>query len=203
MTNEICIDLECIPSQNPGKEMLEIARLKCARKRGENKNIETYCSLTPEFGQIICIGLKTGSNDSKDPVILSGSEKDILETFWALMFDHAGARIVGFNSKNFDIPYILKRSAILGIPPSAKLSTRKYDTQSHYDLLEVLSNFGSSEYLSLSAYCKIFSIPHNDKISGADTHELWKSGNLAAIEKHCRDDIISTWQLYNRIKHYF
>lgn len=196
---EICVDIETVPNMQLPKEILDIAAQKMNSKRSGNKDILRFQSLTPEFGQIIAIGVMKDDYT----VVYTGPEKEILELFWSSMLEAKSARIVTFNGKSFDIPYIKKRSAILGIPPSAPLSTRRYYTDSHFDLMECLSNFGTSDYMSLSAYCKIFAIPHDDSVSGGDVFALWKAGNIEAIKAHCAADVKATHGLYLRIKDYF
>lgn len=196
--NELVIDLESIPNMQLPKEILDIAAQKMNSKRSGNKDILRFQSLTPEFGQIITIGVMRNEYIS----VFTGDERKVLESFWSAMFEPY-TRIVGFNSKGFDIPYIKKRSAILGITPSFPPSTRRYDTERHFDCMEVLSNFGANDYMSLSAYCKIFSIPYNDEISGADIFSLWKKGDIENIKKHCAADVKAIWELYQKIKDFF
>ncbi len=201
--NEIVIDIETVPGKL-GPEIMEIANQRCARKRGDNKDIYRYCSLNPEFGQICCLGIGTGE---KIATLAGMPEKDILEGFWTLMREKASdkrdTKFVTFNGKGFDIPFIIKRSAFLGIPPTVKISTRRYDTQFHFDCLEVLSNYFQGEIFSLKHYCQMFGIENHDDADGGDIYSLWLKGDKAAIEKHCAADVLATLALYQKIRGYY
>lgn len=208
MTNEIVIDIETIPYQNLSRELLSIAEQKIARKKGDNRDIDKFCSLNAEFGQIVCIGIGSVLDEAKPPHFAvftkkGNNEREILEYFWNALFEAKNTKIITFNGKGFDIPYILKRSAILGVLPSMKISTRRYDTMQHFDVMETLTNFFQGEMFSLGTYCKLYGIAHDDSVSGGDVFALWKAGNIEAIKAHCTADVQATWELYQKIKNYF
>lgn len=203
MVNEIVIDIETIPCQGLSTELTEIANQKCAKKRTGNNDFTKFCSLDPHFGQICCIGIGI---DDKIATLAYMPEIDILSAFWELMFDKANnAKFVTFNGKSFDVPFIIKRSAVHGLLPTAKISTRKYDTSFHFDCMEVLADFSNdySKVVSLKTACKIYGIPHNDETSGSDVYSLFMQGKIKEIEQHCAADIKATQQLYQKLKYYF
>jgi predicted PolB exonuclease-like 3'-5' exonuclease len=201
--NEICIDIETIPQQGLSNELTEIANQKIAKKREGNNDFVKFCSLDPHFGEICCIGIGIGINVA---TIAAVPEKEILEAFWRIMEQRAlYPRFITFNGKNFDFPFIIKRSAINGIMPTVRIVTRKYDTQFHFDCMEVLADFSSSfdKMVSLRNACKIYGIPNDDNSSGGDIYGLFMKGQIKEIEKHCAADVKATMQLYEKLKHYF
>lgn len=204
MTNEIVIDIETIPNQNISREILSVAEQKIARKKGANNDINKFCSLNAEFGQVVCVGLGEMVGDKFSVVTRSGEdEKEILKFFWSYLRESRDVKITTFNGKGFDIPFILKRSAILEVLLPVKISTRRYDTLQHFDVMEVLTNYFQGEMFSLGTYCKLYSVAHDDSVSGADVFALWQAGNVEAIKAHCAADVKSTWELYQKIKNYF
>src|SRR5690606_36492537 len=72
--------------------------------------------------------------------IYRGSEKEILQEFWCYVAQFAGT-VITFNGRSFDGPFLMLRSAILGIAPSRNLVPFRYSFQQHCDLLEVLTFF--------------------------------------------------------------
>lgn len=204
--NEIVVDIETIPGKL-GPEATKIANERCARKRGDNKDIYRYCSLRPEFGCIVAIGIGGAANLYENGIgVITGDERKILSQFWGLMNALKDFKMVTFNGKSFDVPYIIKRSAFLGIPPSVRISTRRYDTQFHFDCLEVLTNYfqsDKSDRFSLKDYCQMFGIENRDDTDGGDIYPLWLKGDIAAIEKHCASDVQATLALYQKIKGYY
>ena len=81
-------------------------------------------------------------------------------------------KIITFNGKSFDIPFIKIRAAILGIqiPP---LSSRKYETDRHFDVREILTNFGANQKGTLKEWSIVFGC-EPPKDSGKDIHLLTK-----------------------------
>jgi hypothetical protein len=80
-------------------------------------------STTPEFCSIAAFGFAV---DDDDPVAMMATneaeEREILELFWKLA---ARADLLcGFNVVGFDLPVILARSAILGVPSSCTFDLR-------------------------------------------------------------------------------
>ena len=72
---------------------------------------------------------------------ISGDERRVLEKFWEYIvkFDD----FVTFNGRSFDCPFVMMRSAMLGIKPSRDLMAgTRYSMTHHVDLLEELTYHG-------------------------------------------------------------
>ncbi len=200
--NYIVIDIETIVNPALSDWFKEYILERTDKKRGENKgNIDKYCQINcAEAGKIFCIGL--GVN-GKEFLILKGNEFDVLRVFWDYMKGCLGYRIVGFNSKNLDIPYIKKRSCILGIENyGIDIPTRKYDIHHHYDILEVLSNFNMGEVHALSVYCKMYDVEYNNIDDGSHILSLYQAGKYDEIYTKCLNDVKATDALYRKIYAY-
>ena len=199
--NYIVLDIETIVNPSLPDWTTEYINSRIEKKRGSNKDANKYCQINaPEFGSIFCIGL--GIN-GKEFLILKGTETDVLRIFWEYMKGCLGYRIVGFNSKNFDISYIKKRSCILGIENyGIDIPTRKYDTHHHYDILEVLSNFNIGDAHALSVYCKMYGIEYNNVDDGGHILSLYQEGKYDEIYTKCLNDVKATDALYRKIYAY-
>ncbi len=201
--NYIVLDIETIPNINLPDWFKEYILKKTETKRGDNKgNIDKYCQVNcPEAGHVFCIAL--GVN-GKNFVVLKGTEEEVLRVFWDYIKACIGYRIVGFSSKSFDIPWINKRSCLLGIDNfDIHIPTRKYDTNNHYDLLEVLTNFGSNEYHTLEKFCQMYGVVYENTENGGDLLVHYKAGEYDKIYTKCLNDIKATDLLYNKILKYF
>lgn len=196
--NYITLDIETIPNPILPDWFKEYINIRIEKKRGDNKDVNKYCQVScPEAGQIFCIVL--GINGTEF-ILLKGTEYDILCSFWKYMKEFLGYRIVGFNSKNFDILYIKKRSCILGVETfNIDIPTRKYEKFHHYDILEVLSNFGTSESHTLEAYCKMYNVPYDNIDDGNKILSLYQAGKYDEIYTKCLNDVKATDKLYNKI----
>ena len=67
------------------------------------------------FGINQVISTKTNSEDRDDFVNQVASEKEMIEEFVKLIKDNNVDIIVGYNSDNFDFPYLKERAKILGV----------------------------------------------------------------------------------------
>ena len=90
-------------------------------------------------------------------------ETDLLQQFWE--FAPKYDRVVTFNGRGFDVPFLYLRSALLNVPISRKdwLGYR-YAFEPHCDLADQLTFYGVSgrdgaaRKFNLDFYCKVFGI---------------------------------------------
>jgi DNA polymerase elongation subunit (family B) len=124
------------------------------------------------------------------------TETEILKSFWKII--EVTDQVVTFNGRNFDIPFLMMRSAMLRIKPSKNLVGRRYDKKSHIDLLEQFTFYGLTRKFNLDFYCNAFGIesPKTKEISGMEVKNLYEAGRLKDIAIYCSRDIYATYQLY-------
>jgi len=124
------------------------------------------------------------------------SETEMLESFWRII--EVTDNVITFNGRNFDIPFLMIRSAMLKIKPSRNLIGRRYDTSSHIDLLDQFTFYGLTRKFNLDFYCQSFGIesPKTKEISGMEVKNLYEAGRLKDIAIYCSRDIYATYQLY-------
>ncbi|HBT80505.1 MAG TPA: hypothetical protein DEB13_01010 [Candidatus Yanofskybacteria bacterium] len=131
------------------------------------------------------------------------NEKEILKKFWDLATHYD--LFVSFNGHSFDVPFIMIRSAILKIKPTINLMHNRYAKQPHFDLLDVLSNFGAARWRkNLHMWCQGFGIesPKAEGVSVDDVAGLFKSKEYLKIAKYCYGDIVATGKLYEHWNKY-
>ena len=95
-------------------------------------------------------------------------EREILVKFWE--FVSRVDQLISFNGRGFDVPFLLLRSAMLGVKPSKKLMGNRFDSSGHLDLLEQLSFYGGFRRFNLDFYCHGFGIktPKSKDVSGSE-----------------------------------
>jgi len=172
-----------------------------------------YLSLYPLTAKVVAIGMLNTEtehsmvlfegNDTKEwqseetgVKYSSYSEAEMLTLFWE--YAKKADSVVSFNGRNFDIPFLMIRSAILKIKPSRNFIKKRYDNKSHIDLLEVLTNYGTTKKFNLDFYCKSFGIesPKSHGVSGMDVKQLYAAGKIEEIATYCAHDVEATFQLY-------
>jgi len=135
------------------------------------------------------------------------SEADMLSRFWELA--KGAVEFIGFNSRGFDAPFIMVRSAVHGIRPTVDLMSDRYGRfgAKHTDLYDQLSFYGASRFAhgSLHMWCRALGIksPKEGEVKGEDVSDLFREGKFLDIAKYNMGDIIATKELYDRWVKYF
>lgn len=127
----------------------------------------------------------------------SGTEEDVLGEFWDVVKRYD--RLVTFNGRMFDCPFVMLRSAILGVRPSRNLMGNRY-AKDMVDLLEQLSFYGATRKFNLDFYCRSFGIesPKAGGITGLDMNKLFAAGQHREIARYCLGDCRATVELYKK-----
>ncbi len=123
-------------------------------------------------------------------------EQEMFQSFWKII--ELADRIVTFNGRNFDAPFLMLRSAMLKIKPSKNLIRNRYDTSFHIDLLDQFTFYGLTRKFNLDFYCNAFGIesPKSKGISGMDVKSLYDAGKVKEIAIYCGKDILATYELF-------
>ncbi|MFZ4621788.1 MAG: ribonuclease H-like domain-containing protein [Bacteroidota bacterium] len=129
---------------------------------------------------------------------VSGTEEEILREFWKIIPKYD--QFITFNGRGFDCPFLMLRSAKLGIPITKNLMPYRYDSDIHCDLLEQLTYYQVTRRFSLDFYCKSFGIesPKSKGISGLDMRKLVEEQRYRDIAEYCFGDVLATAQLHQR-----
>lgn len=196
--------------------------IKFAEDETEEKEIKERLGFSPLTGEIVAIGIlnpetnkgavylrtnneKLTTNDIEDGITIeTGSEKEILEKFWetAKKYNY----FISFNGRGFDVPFLMIRSAILGIKPSKNLmsnrylSLQKYDAV-HVDLFDQLNFYGAVwKKFNLHMWTKAFGIksPKEEGITGEDVNRIYKERKFLDIARYNLGDLKATKELYEK-----
>lgn len=129
-------------------------------------------------------------------------ESEMLSNFWRVVKEYN--RVISFNGRGFDVPFLMLRSALLKIKPTKNLMGNRFDVVNHLDLLEQLTFYGSFRKFNLDFYCHSFGIisPKSKGVSGIDVKVLYESGKIREIAEYCGDDIKATLDLFNHWNEY-
>jgi DNA polymerase elongation subunit (family B) len=171
----------------------------------ERQKVLDCLGLDPCTGRIVCIGVYWIELD-KSRAYCHTEERELLANFWNDMGQIRPQKYVTFNGKSFDFPYINIRSAIHGvpIPQNVVLDTRRYSSERHFDVREVMTNYERYRKGTLEFFCEIFGVPSpKNGINGKNVGEYFKAGKLDEIAKYCLDDCKATGQLYLKLRNYY
>ena len=183
------------------------------KKQEQTDQAIRYTSLYPLTAKCITIGIydidksksfvyyesdKSEEWSSEDELVHYKGlpEVEMLKSFWKIV--KVTDQVVTFNGRNFDIPFLMIRSAMLKVKPSKNLIQSRYDKKFHIDLLEQFTFYGLTRKFNLDFYCNAFGIesPKTKEISGMEVRNLYEAGRLKDIATYCSRDIYATYQLY-------
>jgi len=134
-------------------------------------------------------------------------EKEMLEKFWqgAKEYDE----FIGFNSRGFDVPFMMVRSTIHGVKPTKNLMEGRYLYQQrdarHIDLQDQLTFYGAVRKKgNLHLWSRAFGIksPKEEGITGDDVGKLFKEKKFLEIAKYNAGDLKATKELYEKWEKY-
>jgi len=182
-------------------------------KEQKKEDAKRYLSLYPFTAKILSIGmlntetegslvLYDGNNDDevrveeKNITYKNLSESEILKLFWNYI--SKTDKVITFNGRNFDIPFLMLRSAMLEIKPSLNLIHNRYNITHHIDLLDQFTFYGITRKFNLDFYCHAFGLtsPKSKGITGMEIKELYRAGRIKDIAVYCSEDVKATFGLY-------
>lgn len=141
-------------------------------------------ALSAVTGQVLAIGYK---GQSRSLVIGEPDEPGILANFWQ-RYSQArtnGHRLVGFNIRGFDLPFLMRRSWVLGIDvPETVMGAggRYFDQAVFVDLMDRWGCGATNDRIKLDTLAKTFGLPGKpDGINGGDFARLWAEDRERAI----------------------
>ena len=162
------------------------------------------------FGINEVISTKTNSDSRDDFVNQVQSEKEMIEEFVRIIKDNNVDIIVGYNSDNFDFPYLKDRAKILGVDldigmdgSDVKYIRRGYANAAsfkgliHVDLYLVMRRYMTLERYTLErVYYELFGEEKID-VPGERIWEFWDNGGeeLDNLFDYSLDDVVSTLKI--------
>lgn len=195
--------------------------MKYANTEEEEIKVIESLSFYPLTGEVVAIGMLNPDTNrgvvyfqsksdnaifEEDGVLFeSGSEAEILSKFWSVVNKYE--KIITFNGRMFDAPFLIIRSAVHRIKATRNLLPSRY-SEEHIDLLDRLTFYGSMKRrFNLDTWCKTFGIqsPKSEDINGYMVSDMFKNGNVEEIARYCVKDLRATkdlfliWEEYIRI----
>jgi 3'-5' exonuclease len=174
---------------------------------------ERFLSLYPLTSKVVAIGMYDVTKEKvivyyesenaeewqaeDKPAFYKGmTEAEMISKFWEV--SEKIDQVITFNGRNFDVPFLMMRSALLKIKPSKNFLGYRYSTESHIDLLEQFTFYGITRKFNLDFYCHAFGIksPKSKEVSGMEVKNLYEAGRLKEIAVYCGEDVTATYKLY-------
>ena len=203
-------DIETVPDAELGRRWLglpdadEDAAVR--RKMLEARQAETGHSdfLKPPYHQVAAIA---AALIDADGVIRrlgplgeeTHSEAELLRQFFGVI-EEVQPRLVGWNTSGFDLPTLLYRAMRhrIATPAFYRIGEpyhgyrKRYDEESHLDLMDILSGYGASARVSLHEMAMLLGFPGKLDVDGSQVMDLFEAGELGRIRRYCSHDVMTT-----------
>lgn len=174
--------------------------------------------LDPNFGRICVIGyaVRDGQRRDRPEGILTSdhhlaeatddAEKELLAAFWEKAKSHG--RIATFNGAGFDIPFIMRRSWLLGVEPTRTFETVAWKCATgeanHIDVRLVLSGGDTKAKGTMDLYGKLkLGCGKTEDMDGSQVWDYWQAGRIDEIRNYCKDDCSRTLELLESLYGYY
>ena len=210
------LDIETVPQYGNWDEMDEsLQKLwdkKTLHQRKDDFTAEEFYKerggIMAEFGKIICISV--GILDKSDKIMIKSfagdDEKKLLEEFGEI-FNRPKLRDVilcAHNGKEFDFPWIARRSLINGMEPPKpfQLFGKKPWEIPHLDTMELWKFGDYKSYVSLELLANVFGLPTaKDDIDGSMVASMyWIEKDLFRIVQYCEKDVLTLANVFRRMR---
>jgi predicted PolB exonuclease-like 3'-5' exonuclease len=134
----------------------------------------------------------------------------ITEHFWRGWKKYGQPTLVSFNGRGFDLPLMELAAFRYGIPipdwfnsngKSFDQPRNRFNTRSHIDLCELLTNFGSTRFnggLNLAA--NLLGKPGKMDVQGDMVQDMHDAGRFDEINDYCRCDVLDTYFVFLRTR---
>jgi hypothetical protein len=218
--NILFLDIETVPIKENFKDLSapfqKLWEEKTVWQRKDDVSPSDFYKLKAgvmaEFAKIICISVgylfvEKGENHFKIKSFYGDKEKQILTGFNSLLnteFNKNQHQLCAHNGKEFDFPFIARRTLINGLklPKLLDIAGKKPWEINHLDTME-LWRFGDyKNYTSIKLLAALFDIPTpKDDIDGSQVAGVYyKEKDLGRIKIYCQKDTLTVAQLLLRYK---
>ena len=237
MSQTFVFDIETVPL--PFDDSFDdVQKEYLLRGLTEEEDIEKqkrFGALNPLLGRVVCIGIYIPEISRGVALSLSDTESEetveyenhsvkyktftdegaMLAHFWQGLEEARYSSFVSFNGRNFDCPFLMLRSAALGVRPSInmmagtrwsfRMAGNRFEAD-HIDLADKLvfgngfDRNGATRKFTLDFYTKSFGIksPKGEGITGYEVPHFFADGKIREIAEYCVRDVVATAELYEK-----
>jgi len=187
-------DFETFKEKDP--EGASIWEKKCSRMDygAPEVGYSNKISLFPEFGRIACLSYGIWRDGEITIRTIADEDEGTMMQLIANLFHKAGSSGLiptGWNIKNFDIPWVVRKLVMQGkqVPNVISTHEKKPWEVNIIDLKEMWKSFSNLDVtFEEAAYAMNVPSPKDD-IDGSQVHgEYWK-GNIDRITTYCEKDV--------------
>jgi len=195
----------------PGESLEPAEAVQRHRAELMEKYESDFIPYTFQIPISVAVGKVGGDFRLQDVVVLDDPQfrpHVITEHFWRGWEGYRRPTLVTFNGRGFDLPLLELSAFRYGIPVPGWFAADgkafdqpryRYNTRSHIDLCEMLTNFGSTRFTGgLNLAANLLGKPGKMGVQGDMVQDMYDQGRLAEINDYCRCDVLDTYFVFLR-----
>jgi predicted PolB exonuclease-like 3'-5' exonuclease len=134
----------------------------------------------------------------------------IARHFWQGWNAYSRPTLVSFNGRGYDIPVLELAAYRYGYSVPAwfnidarayEQSRNRYNSQTHLDLLDLISNFGACRISGgLNLLANLIGKPGKSGVDGSQVQGMYEAGKIVEINDYCRCDVLDTYFVFLRTR---
>ena len=158
-----------------------------------------------EFSKVGAIGLAVLKEEEVHfKFLCNESEKELLSEFFTLINNKFSAnkyQLVGYNIKEFDVPFLSRRLIVNGVtlPELLKVKNDKPWDYPHLELMNLWKFGDYKSFVPLGLLCSQFDIDYKRVKTIEELREAYFEGRIGDIEEYLKNDVNSMIGLFKRI----
>ena len=217
----LVFDIETVPAMDKRELPSTVAEALSDNAAKKEMDTSAVMGMSPFFGKVVSLAVGDGDAEpgsGADEVTVLAvppdgfepppegvpahvrlmSEADLLRSFWALA---AKAEcVVSYNGRGFDVPFVVTRSLIHGIPARVDLVSGKWSLRPHLDLFELVSQRGRGPS-KLDVVCWSLGIESPKEVmDGSMVAPAYANGEILKIAEYNAHDVRATSAVYRRCR---
>lgn len=226
MPRRLFIDIETLPPHEGTRSALNpalVAKLERGRRALRSETMADCAGCTEEqfrglalhaeYGRVLCVGMII---EQDGEVVCRGvlgrerqslrfhlDERRTLKGFWNQLrgFDERHDLVVGHNVYEFDLPFLYKRSVVLRVPPSVRLSFARYRSRPIFDTMKEWEPWAWRPGIKLEELAGVLrlGISKTEGMDGSCVYDRFLEGRHQEIADYCIRDVELTREIYYRL----
>jgi DNA polymerase elongation subunit (family B) len=211
----LVFDIETVPGVDPNELPESIGKAVVRAADRNEGDAGKAMSLSPYFGKVVSLAFcdgdceELGAGEGTTAFVVPPptaeprplptwmrpmSEAELLRSFWHLA--DAADLVVTFNGRGFDVPFLVTRSLILGIPARVDLLSSPFSLRPHLDLYRLL---GHSTSLDVTCWALGIESPKGE-MDGSMVAPTYARGDIEAIATYNAADVRATAAVYRHLR---
>jgi len=215
----LVFDIETVPAFDRRELPPTVAEALSDNATRKEMEPAAVMGMSPFFGKIVSLAIGDGDaepGEGNDAVTVLAvppdgttiadcpswlrpmDEATLLRSFWALA--SRAETVVSFNGRGFDIPFLVTRSLIHGIPARVDLMSQRFGLRPHLDLFELISQRGRGPS-KLDVVCWALGIESPKEVmDGSMVAPAYARGEIVKIAEYNAHDVRATSAVYRKVR---